>query len=93
LLASLVDGFFVENVEGPETNVGEFLFAEVDLRAERGIARVRRRVRDSRCICAARQGHSRAYDSDDWHSLLELLLIWLSLCPGHKSSHDLLHKL
>jgi len=94
--ASHAEVFFVENVEGPETDVGEFLFAEVDLRAECGIARrhIGGRVGDSRCVCAAPQGHGRAYSSGNRRGLLQLVLIWLPLCPGHdNSSHTLRYKL
>jgi hypothetical protein len=62
LLPRLADAFFVKNVERPETDVGEFLFTEVDLRAKSGVARrhVRRRVGDSRRVCAPGQGYRRA---------------------------------
>jgi hypothetical protein len=73
LHAGLVE-FLVENVERPQTDVGDFLFTERDFRARCSIPRIRYR--------STHQRHRHANDSHNRYGLLQVLL----LCLGHSES-------
>ncbi len=75
--------FLVEDVEGPQADVGDFFFAERDLRPD-GIPRRRIRGRHSgRGGCPARERQRHADDSDNRYGFLATLSLRSLLLVRH----------